>query len=55
MIVNVLDGPEQLSATGVTVMLATTADVPLLVAVNETISPVPLAPNPIVVLLLIQL
>ena len=42
-------------AKGVTVIVALTAFVPALVAVNEAIFPVPLAPSPIEVLLLVQL
>ena len=52
--VNVLDGPEQPSATGVTVTVATTGVVPLLTAVKEAISPVPLAANPIDMVLLVH-
>ena len=55
VMVNVVDEPVQLFALGVTVMVATCAVVPLLVAVNEAISPVPLAARPMLVLLLVQL
>jgi hypothetical protein len=41
--------------TGVIVTVAVTGAVPELIAVNEAISPVPLAPKPIVVLLFVQL
>ena len=54
VMVNVLDGPEQPSATGVTVTVATTGVVPLLTAVKEAISPVPLAANPIDMVLLVH-
>jgi hypothetical protein len=53
--VNVLAVPVQPALTGVTVIVAVTADVPLLVAVNEEISPVPLAARPMEVVLFVQL
>ena len=40
---------------GVTTIVATTGDVPLLVAVKDAIPPVPVAANPIPGLLLVQL
>ena len=40
---------------GVTVIVAVTGAVPLLIAANEAMSPAPLAPRPIVVLLFVQL
>ena len=56
---NVLIGPVQfvppLTKEGVTVMLAITGTVPLLIAVNEAISPAPFAASPMLVLLLTQL
>jgi hypothetical protein len=52
VIVNVLVGPTQLLAVGVTVNTPEEADVPVLVAVNDAIEPPdPLTPIPIVVLL----
>ncbi len=47
--------PGQPFAVGVTVIIATTAVVPVFVAVNEAISPIPLAAKPIEGLLLVQL
>ena len=44
-----------LEYTGVTVMVAVIGDVPVLTTVKGVILPVPLAPRPIVVLLLDQL
>ena len=64
VIVNVLGVPKQLTGgnpgvlfvyTGVTVTVATTGEVPVFIAVNAGIFPVPLAPSPILVLLLVQL
>jgi hypothetical protein len=56
--VKVLVGPVQdippLVKVGVTTIVATTGAVVLLVAVNEAISPVPVAANPIEVALLVQ-
>jgi len=46
--------PEQLFMSGVTVMVAEIGDVPVLVAINEAISPDPLADNPIAVLELVH-
>ena len=54
VMVNVLGGPEQPSATGVTVIVATTGIVPVLIALNDAIFPVPLAPNPIEVVLFVH-
>lgn len=47
--------PEHPFATGVTVIVAVTGAVPVFVAVNDEIFPVPLAPSPIDVALLVQL
>ena len=51
VIVNVFVGPSQVtdpfSKCGVTTIVATTGAVPVLVAVNDAISPVPLAASPI--------
>ena len=56
---NVIGVPVQVTPpfikVGVTVMVATIVVVPLLIAVNCGIFPVPLAPNPIVALLFVQL
>jgi hypothetical protein len=41
--------------TGVTVIVAVTGTIPILTAANEAISPVPLAPRPIEVVLFVQL
>ena len=46
--------PVQPSNDGVTVIVAVTGDVPALVAVNEGMLPVPLAPRPMLVLLLVH-
>lgn len=46
VIVKVLGVPGQPLAVGVTVIVATTGLVPLLVAVKEEIFPLPLAPKP---------
>ena len=54
VIVNVLGVPGQPLITGVTVMVAVFVVVPLLLATKDGISPVPLAVNPMVVLLLVQ-
>ena len=51
----VMGVPGQLFTVGVTVILATIGVVPLLIAVNAGISPTPLAPNPMVELILFQL
>jgi hypothetical protein len=59
VIVNVDEVPVQLMPpfvyTGVTVMVAVTGEFPVLSAVNEGIFPVPLAPNPIEVVVFVQL
>ena len=55
VIVNVLDGPGQVSAVGVTVIVATTGDEVTFDAVKDAISPVPLAARPIDVVLFVQL
>ena len=54
VIVNEMGAPVQPLADGVTVMVATTAVVPVLVAVKDTIFPVPLAASPIEGVLLLQ-
>jgi hypothetical protein len=54
VIVNVIGVPTQPFAVGVTVMVAITGIAPALVAVNEGIFPVPLAPSPIVGSLLVH-
>ena len=54
-IVNILGVPVQPLKVGVTVIVAVVTAAPLVVATNEGISPVPLAANPIAVLLLLQL
>jgi hypothetical protein len=55
LIVNVCTGPRQALACGVTVNTPLVGAVPVLVAVNEAmLLPLPLAPMPIVVLLLAQ-
>ena len=55
VMLNVLDGPGQVSAVGVTVIVAVTGDDVTLTAVNEAMSPVPLAVRPIDVVLFVQL
>jgi hypothetical protein len=55
VIVVVIGVPVQPLATGVTVIVAVTGLVPVFTAVNVGIVPVPEAPNPIVVLLFVQL
>jgi hypothetical protein len=58
VMVNVCGVPVQVGeapADGVTVMVAEMGVVPLLVAVNAAILPVPLAPKPMAVLLFVQL
>ena len=47
--------PEQPLAVGVTVIVAVTAELVALVAVNATIFPEPLAAKPILVVLFVQL
>jgi hypothetical protein len=54
VMVKVNGTPGHAFAEGVTVIVATTGVVPALVAVNEGISPVPLAANPIEGVLLVQ-
>jgi hypothetical protein len=54
VMVNVWGCPEQPSATGVTVIVATTGTVPVLTALKVAIFPVPLAPNPTEVVLLVH-
>ena len=58
VMVNVLDSPGQVTLPftycGVTVIVATTGVVLALIAVKDVISPVPLAPNPIDVVLLVH-
>ena len=53
--VNVLAGPVQPFKDGVTVIVAVTGKAVLLIPVNEAISPVPLAANPIEGSLFVQL
>ena len=53
--VNVTGAPLQPLADGVTVIVAVTAVVPVLIAVNAPIFPEPLAASPIDVLLFVQL
>jgi hypothetical protein len=53
--VNERELPKQLLARGVTVILALTGEVPVLIAVKELMLPVPFAPKPIDVVLLVQL
>src|SRR6186713_2873054 len=55
VMVNVCGVPGQPANVGVTVIVAVTGAVVALSAVNDAIFPVPFAPNPIVVLLLVQL
>jgi hypothetical protein len=55
VIVNVFAVPGQPAFTGVTVIVAVTGDVVLLVAVNEAMSPEPLAARPIEVASFVQL
>ena len=52
--VNVWGVPAQPSNEGVTVMVAVTGEVPLLVAVKDGMLPLPLAARPMVVLLLVH-
>ena len=54
VIENAIGVPIHPLAAGVTVMVAITGAVPALVAVNEGISPVPLAASPIDGVLLVQ-
>ena len=53
--VNVFGVPGQPAAVGVTVIVAVTAVLPVLMAVNAAIFPFPLAASPIDVLLFVQL
>jgi hypothetical protein len=53
--VNVIGVPGHPFAVGVTVIVAVTGAVPVLVAVNAAILPVPLAARPMLVLLFVQL
>ena len=55
VMVNVCGNPEQPEADGVTVIVAVTAVLPGFTAVKAAIFPVPLAANPIEVLLFVQL
>ena len=55
VIVKVSAVPMHPLTVGVTVMVAVTADVPLLIAVNEAILPVPLAGSPMEGVLFVQL
>ena len=55
VIENVRTVPVHPFLVGVTVMVAVTAAAPALVAVNEAMFPLPLADNPIVALLFVQL
>ncbi len=52
--VNVLEAPLQPVAVGVTVMVASTDALPVFTAVKADISPVPLAPNPMEVVLFVH-
>ena len=56
--VNVLLGPEHDTPpfvnVGVTVIVAVTGDVPVLIATNDAMSPLPLAARPIDVVLFVQ-
>ncbi len=55
VMVNVFGDPGHPSKLGITVMVATIGLVPLLTVVNAGIAPTPVAPNPILGLLLLQL
>ena len=55
VMVNISGGPLQPNATGVTVIVAVTGALVILIAVNEVIFPFPLAARPIEVLLFVQL
>src|SRR5262245_54448601 len=55
VIVNDCGVPVQPLLTGVTVIVAVTGEVPLLVALNDAMLPLPLAARPIDVLLFVQL
>jgi hypothetical protein len=58
VIVQVVEVPSQIAEPfvkrGVTVIVAVTGAVPVLIAVNEAISPVPLADNPMEGVLFVQ-
>ena len=54
VIVNACGVPGQPAAAGVTVRFATTGEVPLFIAVKESIFPVPLAARPMLVLSFVQ-
>jgi hypothetical protein len=58
VIVKVIGAPSQFNPpllnVGITIIVATSGTVPVLMAVNGRIFPVPLAANPIVVLLFVQ-
>ena len=53
--VKVLESPAHPARIGVTVMVAIVGDVPLLIPMNEAISPVPLAAKPMKGVLFVQL
>ena len=55
MIVNICAAPEQVLADGVTVTVAVFIALVMFVAVNEAMSPEPLAARPIVASLFVQL
>src|SRR5688500_6268632 len=55
VIVGVIAEPIQPAAVGVTVIVPVTFAAPVLVAVNDAMSPVPLAARPIDVVLFVQL
>ena len=55
LVVGPVQGTPPLVKVGVTVIVAVTGDVPVLMAVNAAILPVPLAPSPIEGVLLTQL
>ena len=54
VMVKVIDGPTQPFAVGVTVIVAITGAIPALVAVKDGTFPMPLAPRPIEVVLLVH-
>ena len=55
VIVNVTGVPVHVPETGVTVIVPEIAEVPVFVPVNAAIFPVPEAPNPMEVLVFVQL
>ena len=55
VMLNVIGVPVQVLLTGVTIIVAVTVEFEVLVAVKETILPVPLADKPIEGLLFVQL